>query len=105
MNRGPSKHINCLGIDVFALPPKKVQGKVLYFFPPKCVLSSVLAMIANNYKDNQILLVFHVLQEMPVGWSRITETFKQIKMMVYRKGPLSIVPDERQLMFRQKVMT
>ena len=104
INRGPSNHPDCLGIEFFSISPMRLEGHVLYVFPPKVMLTKVLSTLANSFTRFQILLIFPVWEEMPVGWARVTKAFDKVKMLVYRNGPLSIIPDDKQLIFRNKVI-
>ena len=104
INRGPTNHPECLGIEFFAMNPSRLRGHTLYIFPPKVMLTKVLSTLANSYTTFQILLIFPVWEEMPVGWARVTKAFSSVKMLVYRNGPLSIIPDDKQLIFRGKVI-
>ena len=104
VNRGPTNHPDCLGIEFFSISPIRLEGHVLYVFPPKVMLTRVLSTLANSFTKFQILLIFPVWEEMPVGWARVTKAFDKVKMLVYRNGPLSIIPDDKQLIFRNKVI-
>ena len=105
INRGPSRHPDCLGIEFFSINPTRLNGHVLYIFPPKVMLTKVLSTLANSFTNFQILLIFPVWEEMPVGWARVTKAFTSVKMLVYRRGAISIIPDDKQLIFRGKVRT
>ena len=72
VNRGPTNDKDAIAFDVFSVDKAWVKSDTLYFFPPKNIVSQILFMIANRFMDQRILLIFHLFEEYPKGFARIS---------------------------------
>ena len=102
VNRGPTNCCDAIAFDVFAVHDAWVKDECLYFFPPKNVITQVLFLIATRFAKRRILLVFHLFEEFPKGFERIVQ-MDNVKIKYWRGAPLSIIPDDKVLLFDNKV--
>ena len=103
VNRGPTNCCDAISFDVFAVHYEWVKDDCLYFFPPKNVVTQVLFLIATRFAKCKILLVFHLWEEFPKGFERIIR-MDNVKIKYWRGAPLSIIPDDKVLLFDNKVL-
>ena len=102
VNRGPTNEDDAVAIDVFSVDRAWVKDDTLYFFPPKNIVSQVLFLIANRFMDNKVLLIIHLFEEYPKGFARINKDPRS-RIRYWRHAPLSIVPDDKVLLFDNMV--
>ena len=102
VNRGPTNNEDAIAFDVFAVDRAWVKDDTLFFFPPKNILSQVLFLIANRFMENKVLLIIHLFEEYPKGFARIIAD-QRTRVRYWRGAPLSIIPDDKVLLFDGKV--
>ena len=102
VNRGPTNEEDAIAFDVFSVDATWVKDDILYFFPPKNIISQVLFLISNRFMKNRVLLVIHLFEEYPKGFGRLVRD-PRVKLRYWRHAPISIIPDDKVLHFDGKV--
>ena len=94
INFGLSSHEKCIGFDFFSMNPDRLFDEILYIFPPKNLLTKVIAHIVRYYTTQRMVLVYHQFNEVPMAIPKLT-TLKT-RDLVFRE-PRTIIPAEFQL--------
>ena len=102
VNRGFTNNCDAIAFDVFSVHKAWVEEDVLFFFPPKNIISQVMCLIANRFMENKLILVFHMWENYPKGFAKLIKD-KRTKLRMWRNAPLGIIPADKVIHFDGKV--
>ena len=92
---------NCISFDFFSMTPKLLKNEIAWIFPPKNLIDQVTAHLGRYYQNHRYILIFHSFGELPHGIPMLLE--QGGKLSKFPRFPASIIPAEKQLIFRDKL--
>ena len=100
INFGIDSSKDCLGYDFFCVNPNMLKNRILYAFPPKNIINKAIYHLFKYYKNHKVILVFHVFQEWPAAFPRLTQIGAKVKELTHIQA---IVPAEFQLKYKDQL--
>ena len=101
INFGIDSSPDCISFDFFSTSPKMLKSEILWCFPPKNLINQTVSHLIRYYRNHRVLLVFHCFAELPSGISTLLQFGG--KIYNFPKFPATIVPAEKQLIFRDQL--
>ena len=92
---------NCIAFDFFSASPKMLKLEILWCFPPKNLINQTISHLTKYFLNHRFILIFHSFGELPMGIPNLLQ--KGGKLVNFSRFPATIIPAEKQLLFRNQL--